>query len=229
MSKILITEDTTEIQIIIRNTFSIDHELTFSNTIQESKKLLQEKKFDLIILDIGLPDGDGLRFCSEIKTIKKNNNTPVFILSGKTSIEEKILGFQLGIEDFITKPFNPIELKIRVEARLRKIAEKTPHQDEISIGNLKINLSSQRVGIFLLNQFRPVELSSKEFGILTFLARHPDQVKSREEIISAIWGYGFSISDRTIDSHISRIRKKIKNSNVIIEAITHSGYRLYLT
>ncbi len=226
MYNILCVEDSLEVQIVIRAAFSSTHKLIFACSLAEARTSLDKDTFDAIILDIGLPDGDGLRFCSELKNVQNLSSIPVFVLTGKNSIHEKTLGFQLGIEDFIPKPFNPIELRLRVESRLQKMVDQKRQADSISLGTLKINFSSQRASMTTSSGDLPIEFSSTEFKILSFLARNLDQVKSREQIIAAVWSDGLHLSDRTVDSHISRIRKKLGNSTCLIEAVPGAGYRL---
>ncbi len=228
MYRILCVEDSNEVQMIIRATLSPAHTLVFASSITEARLRFDQGTFDAIILDIGLPDGDGLRFCSELKSVRGLSSMPVFVLTGKNSIHEKTLGFQLGIEDFIAKPFDPIELRLRIESRLKKVSDQKKHTDCILVGPLKIDFSSQRVSLSSSDGDIPLEFSATEFKILCFLAKNLDQVKSREQIIAAAWPDGLHLSDRTVDSHISRIRKKIGGNVCFIEAVTGSGYRLLL-
>ena len=225
MYRILSIEDSVEIQLILKKVLSPLCELFLSSTLERARVELSRVPFDLVILDIGLPDGDGLRFCSELKSTPVFSSIPVFILTSNHSIQEKTLGFQLGIEDFVVKPFEPIELRLRIESRLKKIQERKESQEILSIGRLKINYSCQRVALQLPDGDLSINLSSTEFKILVFLAKNKERVKSREQIISAVWTDGSHLSDRTIDSHISRIRKKLIKGNCVIEAVQNSGYR----
>jgi DNA-binding response OmpR family regulator len=228
MSRILCVEDSLEVQMILKRALGEKHEVSLASTIGEARTLIGKNRFDLVILDIGLPDGDGLRYCSELKSHDLNSEIPIFILSGISTLQEKMLGFQLGVEDYVVKPFDAIELRARVESRLKKIAIQKQQKDIYTIGCLKIDYSSQRTFLRLKTGDRAAELSSTEFKILSFLARSPDQIKSRETIISAVWTEGFHLSDRTIDSHISRIRKKLKGGDFLIEAVAGAGYRFSL-
>ena len=225
MAKILCVEDSDEVQIILKTTLGAEHEVRLCFTISEARRILAEDLYDLIVLDINLPDGDGLRYCSELKASPLFLSIPVFVLSGKKSIQEKTLGFQIGIEDYIVKPFEPIELKMRISSRLKKIAEQKIKNIVVSFGNIEVDISKHKVCIRNNNGEIAVELSSKGFKIFLFLIQNKDNVKTREQIIDAVWGDGLNLSDRAIDSHISRIRGKITNSNVIIEPIIGVGYR----
>lgn len=228
MAKICIVEDSEEVASVLTHALAIRHNVEIFKTMAEARAAIPKQEFKLIILDIGLPDGDGLRLCAEIKCQEKLKRIPIFILTGKTSIHEKTLGFQLGIDDFISKPFDPIEVLLRVDAILKKRSEDSEESSELSFGNLRINIASQQVGILISSSLYIVSLSSKEFGILIFLAKHPDQIKSRNTILSVVWGNNTHVTDRTVDSHISRLRKKLEKSNIHIEAIANVGYRLSL-
>jgi DNA-binding response OmpR family regulator len=228
MYQILCIEDSEEVQLVLRKTLMPTHTASFASTIEEARIELNQKKFDLIVLDINLPDGDGLRFCSELKSSQDHGEIPIFILTGNQSIQDKTLGFQLGIEDFIVKPFVPMELKIRIESRLKKISSQKQTSSIYKVGNLTIDFSCQRAGLDSSEEVSNIELSSTEFKILGFLIKNKEQVKSREQIIQAVWGDGLHLSDRTIDSHISRIRKKILKCDYSLEAVQNYGYRFTL-
>lgn len=227
MKSILVVEDSEEIQMIVERSLSNFYRVTLVGSLSQARSYIQKLKFDLIILDLSLPDGDGLQFCSELKSSSQACEIPVIILSAKNSIKDKAEGFQLGIEDYITKPFDPSELKIRIESRLKKISEFKRHSDQIEVGNLMLDLSSRSISC--INDNKNIDLSTKEFAILVYLARHIEQVKSRQDIINAVWGQGCHMTNRTIDSHICRIRKKIASDILNIEAITSSGYKLSIS
>jgi len=223
MKRILIVEDNPEVQIILKRALASDYSIDLAATLKEARELLEKHDIRLIILDIVLPDGDGLRFCAELNESKKSR-IPILILSGKTSLEDKAIGFKLGIEDFITKPFDPLELKIRVDARVRKESDSSAQSDLIFLGDVKISLSQHRVEIDYQND--PISLSTKEFRILSYLARNPEIVKTRAEILNAAWGPGVFLADRSVDSHISRLRKRLAASNIEIQSVKNVGYRI---
>jgi DNA-binding response OmpR family regulator len=225
MYRILCIEDSAEVQLLLKRSLAPYFEIRLAANLADGRKELASGSFDLLILDIGLPDGDGLRFCSELKTTFDHGEIPVFILTGSKSLQEKLLGFQLGIEDFIVKPFEPLEFKARIDSRLKKIADQRQQDLAIAIGNLRLNLASQRTSLVVNGQPENVDLSTTEFRILSFLVKNKERVKSREEIITAVWPTSLNLSDRTIDSHVSRIRKKLKNCDCMIEGIQNAGYR----
>jgi DNA-binding response OmpR family regulator len=228
MKRILCVEDSLEVQTVIQRTLSPEFDVIFSTTIKDARKKLSGEKFNLLLLDVGLPDGDGLRYCSELKSSNDLSSLPIVLLTACRSIHDKVMGFSLGIEDFISKPFDPIELRVRIESRLRKIAFDQVKSEVAVIGLLRIDFASQRASLTLESGPVDLDLSHKEFRILVYLAKNVNRVKSREAIISAVWSDGLHLSDRVVDSHISRIRKKLKGSDCYIEAVQNSGYRLSL-
>ncbi len=226
MITILSVDDSEEIQALIRKSFpSSNYLVTSVGTLSKAKEVLETSHFDIVLLDIELPDGDGLKSYAEFKANNLLANTPVFILTGKTSIQEKSLGFQLGIEDYITKPFDLVELRLRVDSRLRKISEKQNQDNVVHVGNLKIHLDHHRISIFIDSKEQKVDVSSTEFKILAYLAKNKEQVKSREQIMNTVWGDTVEFCDRTIDSHISRLRKKMNPCDYKIESVANVGYR----
>ncbi len=228
MIKLLCVEDSKEVQLIIKRTFLSTAQVLTATTLLEAYKELKQNIIDFIILDLSLPDGDGFEFLTRLNENEHFAKIPVIILTSKTQIQNKVLAFHMGAEDYIPKPFDPVELKIRVEARLKRHQQVKEGETLTQAGNLTINHLEQKVFTFFDNQTEIIELTSMEFKILSFLAKYKDQVMSREQIINAAWKQNFSISDRTIDSHISRIRKKISRSDHTIIAIHNAGYKFSL-
>jgi DNA-binding response OmpR family regulator len=228
MYKILSIEDSIEVQIMIKASLSPNHTVVFATGLAQGKIELKKNNYDILVLDIGLPDGDGIRFCSELKNITEFSSLPILILTSSDNIQDKILGFSIGIEDFIVKPFNPLELKARIEARLKSISVKKESQQKINIGSFEINLSTRKIFLKMLNKIEELDFTNTEFKIFHFLARNIDTVKSREQILNEIWGEDQNFYDRTVDCHISRIRKKINKGYGNIEAVTGFGYKFIL-
>jgi len=225
MYRILCVEDAIEVQIILRRILTPEHEVTFVTSLQDARDVLSKSLVGLMLLDINLPDGDGLRFCSELRGSEAYKDLSIIILTASSTMSEKTIGFQLGIEDFVSKPFEPLELKLRVESRLKKLSQNRERGDTLNVGALRIDFSNQKAAIISDSGRSSLDFSTTEFKLLGYLAKNMDQVKSREQIISAVWSDGTHISDRTVDSHISRIRRKLKNADCVIEAVQNSGYR----
>jgi len=226
MRQILCIEDSAEEQLVIKKVLSDGYITNFVSSLAGARKSLAGQKFDLILLDVSLPDGDGFQFCSELQNDPSTNGIPIFLITGKSSIHDKTLGFTVGADDYLVKPYAPAELKLRIDAKLKKLNERKTSLENLKIGDLLISILEQRAYILSPTGKQPIDLSPMEFKLLNHLAHRPGQVFSREQLIDAACGSHIHISDRSIDSHISRLRKKIKSSGVCIEAIHGSGYTL---
>ena len=159
---------------------------------------------DLIILDIMMPEMDGYEVCREVR---KNNSTPIIMLTAKGETFDKVLGLELGADDYMVKPYDTKELVARVKAVLRRLDNKETNSKKINFENLMINLSNYSVAYMDEN----VEMPPKELELLFYLASHPNQVFTREQLLNQIWGYEYYGDTRTVDVHIKRIREKLGN------------------
>jgi DNA-binding response OmpR family regulator len=226
MKSILLIEDNAEIRILVEA--SLDPlRVAHVGTIAEARSILDRENFHLIILDLGLPDGDGLKFMTELNNSKTGQpSTPVFILTGKSDTANKVIAFSLGVEDFITKPFDPVELRARVNAKLRKLENQQDEREIIKIKDLAIHLTRQRVYLVKDSNQEEIPLTSLEFKLLTTFARAPERVFSRDQLLDQVWGSATHITDRTVDTHVGHLRKKIAASHVRIETVINEGYRL---
>lgn len=233
MKTILIIEDDPDIGNLIKKILEASHyEAKISSTGEEGLKLYKQERPDLIILDLSLPDIDGIDIC---RIIRKNDAiTPIFILSARNEEIDRIMGLELGADDYISKPFSTRELKARIDVFFRRwsISNGKPNlglatvsgEGELIRGPLKIDPIRRRVsaGEVIL------PISRKEFDILYLLASSPGKVFSREMILDAIWGVEWDGFERMIDSHIKRIRSKLEKHNLHpewIETIWGVGYR----
>jgi len=222
--KVLFIEDTPECQVILQNLLK-DYKLICCTDLDQAKQALSQGPFAAMILDIELPDGDGLRFLAECPEALKKN-TAIFIISSKTALANKAMAFTYGADDFISKPFDPIELKMRVDAKIKKLQEQQNHLENFKIEDLVVNVAEQRLYLESGDKSSHINFTSLEFRIFTFLSKHRDKVISRDEIINHIWGGKIYVTDRTVDAHIAHIRKKISPSRVKIETVFGSGYKL---
>ncbi|GBF51964.1 response regulator [Leptospira ryugenii] len=229
MKNILVIEDDPDIGNLIRKSLDSAHYTTsvFENG-EDGLKFYKSNHPDLIILDLSLPDIDGMEICRNIR--KSDENTPVFILSARTEEIDRIMGLELGADDYITKPFSVRELKTRVDVFFRRwdkkigIKPNVGQTGEILRGALKIDSIRRRV---TLNE-NIINISRKEFDILQLLAGSPGKVFSREMILESVWGVEWDGFERMIDSHIKRIRSKLEKNSAQpewIETIWGIGYR----
>lgn len=190
---------------------------------EDALDLASKDKPDLIILDLMLPGMDGLEVC---KTLKKENRTasiPVIMLTAKSQESDKIVGLELGADDYMTKPFSPRELIARIKAVLRRAKDKDKLLEILKMGDLIIDLSKIAVSV----KNKPIELTAKEFELLKTLIEAKGRVLSRDYLLDTIWGFdnAVEIQTRTVDVHIRTLRKKLKSEAKRIVTVKNYGYR----
>ena len=169
-------------------------------------ELARNGQFDLIILDVMMPEVDGLEACMRIREF---SNVPVIMLTAKSEDSDKLMGFECGADDYLTKPFNILELKARVRALLRRAAGVQRSQGAIlTAGELSLN-TEERVAI---RDGETVELTAKEYDLIELLMRNPRRVYSRENLMNVVWGYSYAGDYRTVDVHIRRLREKLEKN-----------------
>lgn len=218
MKKILIVDDEEQIRNILRMYLVREgYEISEAEDGEKGLKLFYEKPFDLVILDVMLPKKDGW---SILREIKKYTETPVIMLTARDDSEDEVFGFEMGADDYITKPFNNKVLLARVKSLLRKSNNSV--ESIIEIGDLVINDTSHSV----TDSKGEIELAPKEYDLLVYLIKNNKIALSREKLLNEVWGYDFLGDDRTIDTHIKNLRKKIGKS--AIKTIRGIGYKLDL-
>lgn len=185
--------------------------------------LAVRKNPDLVILDLMLPGIDGLEVCKELKGNVKTASVPVIILTAKAQESDKIIGLELGADDYMTKPFSPRELVARIKAVLRRGKEKDKIPEILKKGDLTMDLSKIAVTV----KDKPVELTAKEFELLKTLIKARGRVLSRDYLLDNIWGFdhAIEIQTRTVDVHIRTLRKKLKAAEKYIVTVKNYGYR----
>jgi DNA-binding response OmpR family regulator len=211
---ILVVDDEEHIRELVRlylekNGFTVAMAADGIEAVEKAKTL----KPQLIILDIMLPKMDGLDVCREVRKI---SDTPIIMLTAKGEEFDKVLGLELGADDYLTKPFSPRELVARVKAILRRVViDDTLHnEDLITYPGLSINHSSREVQV----GDNLVSLTPKEFDLLWFLANNPSKVFTREQLLTAVWGYDYYGDLRTVDTHIKRLREKVERDSTSAHA-----------
>ena len=173
---------------------------------EEALRLAAENTYDIILLDVMLPKCDGFEVC---RRIREYSDVPVIMLTAKGEDMDKILGLEYGADDYITKPFNILEVKARIKAIIRRTGKSREAKENTGLivkGEMKIDCESRRVEI----GEREINLTAKEFDLLELLANHPGKVYSRENLLNIVWGYEYPGDVRTVDVHIRRLREKIE-------------------
>ncbi|MDI6812954.1 MAG: response regulator transcription factor [Desulfitobacteriaceae bacterium] len=225
MAVILVVDDEEPIQELLR--FNLEKEgyhVRLASDGLEALAFIEKELPDLVLLDLMLPGIDGLEVCRRLRMQAKFQDLPVIMLTAKGEEIDKVLGLELGADDYITKPFSPRELLARIKARLRRIKSEPEGTEEIRRGDLRLNLS--RFQVFVRDE--KIELTHKEFELLRALLMHPGRVYSRDELLEQIWGYDFMGDTRTVDVHIRHLRQKIEKdpSNPdMIDTLRGVGYR----
>ncbi len=185
---------------------------------------LRRHPADLLLLDIMLPDIDGFELCRKLRSDERLKSLPVIFLTAKGEEIDRVLGLELGADDYVVKPFSPRELIARIRAVLRRQERAAETGDVIQAGELHLNRATQEASV----RGRAVELSSLEFKLLHFLASHPRRVFSRERLLDEVWGPDRFVTPRTVDVHIRRVREKIEESPDrprYVQTVRGSGYR----
>ncbi|KUP03950.1 heme response regulator HssR [Bacillus coahuilensis m2-6] len=219
MATILVADDDQFIRELITLYLKKEGYTVFeANDGEEASSILSQQTIHLCLIDVMMPNKNGWELCREIRDLY---DLPILMVTAKGESEDKIKGFQQGTDDYISKPFDPHELIMRVKALLRRYKINT--HEKVTIANVVIDAKSVEVTI----DQEPIAFPLKEFQLLHKLASHPGQVFSREQLIEEIWGSDFDGFDRTVDSHIKKIRKKLSQQTAFdIVTIRGLGYRL---
>jgi two-component system alkaline phosphatase synthesis response regulator PhoP len=220
---ILVVEDEEDILELLRyNLTKEGYRVTGVLSGEEGLKTARSQPPDLIVLDLMLPGIDGLTVCRELKMDAKTRDLPVIILTAKGEEADIVAGLELGADDYITKPFSPRVLLARLRAVLRRRqAEPQPEADSLELHELAIHSGRHEV----LVQGRPVDLTSTEFRLLSFLARRPGWVFTRSQIVQGVQGEDYSVSERAVDVQIVGLRKKLGAAGKYVETVRGVGYR----
>lgn len=221
MAKLLIVDDEPDIyQMIRRYAEREGHETTQASDGLEAVELCRDNNFDIIIMDVMMPDMDGFTACKEIR---KEKDIPVLMLSARGTEYDKLFGFEVGIDDYVVKPFSPKELMARVnviinrrqapsDARIRKMLE---------IGALTLDMPGRTVAV----EGKPVELTLKEYDLLLYFVENRGMVLTREQILNTVWGYAYQGADRTVDWQIKLLRNKLGACRNYIKTLRGVGYK----
>lgn len=217
MSKILITDDEPKICDLIEKYLTAEgYETDCAHDGETAVYMAENGSYDLILMDIMLPELDGFSAANQIRAF---SDTPIIMLSARGETYDRIHGFEQGADDYIVKPFSPRELMLRINAVLRRGVR--AQSDVFKCGGLEIDFTARRVSV----NGKPVTLSPKEYELLVFLVKNRGAVLERERILNAVWGYDFSGGDRTLDTHIKLLRRRLEDMSGLIVTVRGVGYR----
>lgn len=227
MNKILLVEDSKEIYRMVSLSLASLVELDWAETVESATKKLKLNKYNLILLDVELPDGNGIELCSQLQLDMPE--VPVFFLTSHAELSNKVLGFSAGADDYISKPFDPLELRARIEAKMRKSQILQNSSDIMKFKELEINKSSQEVRILNKGEFELADLTALELKILIYFANQVGKVIPRDQILDDIWGKDVHVYARSVDTHVSKLRKKLGPVAHVLDSIHGSGYKFVAT
>ena len=222
MSKhVLLVEDEPDLnETISFNLDSEGYEVASVFNGKDALKAIEKKKPDLILLDLMLPDMSGLEICRELRSSKKTKKIPIMMVTAKGEEVDRIVGFELGADDYIVKPFSIREFMLRVSAMLKRTDNKSD-ADLITFDSLEIDLAAHRVKL----DDKEIALTAKEFALLQYLTERMGRVQTRDALLDDVWGYNSEVTTRTVDTHVKRLRSKLKDVGRNIETVRGVGYR----
>lgn len=220
MYKLLVVDDEKNIREIIKKYAEFEgYQVEEAKDGMEAVQICRQRDFDLIIMDVMMPELDGFSACREIR---KTKNTPVIMLSARGEEYDKIHGFELGVDDYVVKPFSPKELMMRVQAIMKRIEGNSETKRDVEqFGGLTIDFTARMVKI----DGKEIDMSPKEYDLLFYLVRNKGIALTREKLLGEVWGYDFFGDDRTLDTHIKLIRKSLGEYASHIVTLRGVGYR----
>ena len=224
--RILVVEDEPDIvEVVSYNLRQAGMAVEAAEDGETALEMAERSQPDLIILDLMLPGMDGLEVCRLLKQRVSVRDIPVLMLTSKAEEVDRIVGLELGADDYVVKPFSPRELVLRVKAILRRAAgppgEAEAPADRITAGPLTIDAEGHHAFV----DGQPLELTATEFKLLLTLAQRRGRVQSREELLNVVWGYQYAGYGRTVDTHVRRLREKLGDAHVLVETVRGVGYR----
>lgn len=217
MARILIAEDEPRIaEFLEKGLRAAGYTTVTVDDGELAASLGRDDDFDLVILDLGLPSLDGIEVLARIR--RRGDRLPVIVLTARTEVHDTVAGLDAGADDYVTKPFRFEELLARVRVRLR--SEVTEEQTVLRVGAVSLDVRTRRASV----GDRTVELTAREYSLLETFLRHPDQVLSREQLLSIVWGYDFDPGSNVVEVYVGYLRKKLGSE--VVETVRNMGYRL---
>jgi two-component system alkaline phosphatase synthesis response regulator PhoP len=219
---VMVIEDEKEIRDLIRyNLERAGFRVSAFADGDEGLERLFASRPDAVVLDLMLPGRSGLEVLREVRAEPATRDLPVVVLTARSAEMDKLLGFEHGADDYLTKPFSPRELVARLKALLRR-AQPSKAEGTVEVGSLRVDTFAHEITW----KSRKLSLTPREFDLLAFFAQRPGRVISREELLRKVWGYDYLGETRTVDVHIRRLRVKLGEKNRVIETVTGAGYKL---
>jgi DNA-binding response OmpR family regulator len=229
MNRILLVEDSPVTQSIVRSALKEVCEVETADCVAAATVAIEAGAYDLIILDINLPDGDGFQVYEKVRSIERFKLTPILFLTARVEREDKVRGFTLGADDYIVKPFDVVELRVRISAKLKNLQARENSVDNFVLGPFEVKAGSQKISLkHKSGEETKLELTANQFKVLYYLLRNEDKIVTRAELLREVWGDGVHVSDRTIDTHVYAIRRLLGEFSKSIHSVHGQGYRFSL-
>jgi DNA-binding response OmpR family regulator len=220
--RILVVDDEPDVIELVRfNLQQAGFEILAAESGDEALQKARANAPDLVVLDVMLPEMDGFEVCKRLRIEAATARLPIIMLTAKAGEVDRILGLEIGADDYLTKPFSPRELVLRVKKLLQRSQDETTSQDRYEAGDLILDVSKHAVTV----RASPVELTATEFRLLTLLMQRRGRVQSRDQLLQDVWGYESVIDTRTVDTHMRRLREKLGEAARFLETVRNVGYR----
>jgi two-component system phosphate regulon response regulator PhoB len=221
-ARVLVVDDEPDILELVRfNLVQAGFAVETASSGEEALAQLRRAHPDLVVLDLMLPDRSGTEVCRDIRSDPSLKTLPVIVLTAKAEEVDRVVGFELGADDYVVKPFSPRELVLRVQAVLRRGAPSESPHPVLGHGSLELDIERHRCSV----DGQEVDLTAKEFRLLESLMSRPGRVLSREKLLDEVWGSDVVVTLRTIDTHMKRLREKLGSAGALIDTVRGVGYR----
>lgn len=223
MHQVLHVDVDTEMRSFLTQTLGSIVEIRQTAELKKAKQLLRQDIFSMVFAGIQLPDGDGISLISPVQAIRPL--IPVIFLTRIDDLAQKVLCYSCGADDYIVYPCNPVELKAKVESKLSRLSACMEHGDVLRWKDLQIDKRHHEVSVFSDGRYRKVNLTALEFRLLCYFASYPGEVLERDRILNEIWGEDIHIYSRSVDTHVSKLRKKLQPVSHVIQSVHGAGYK----
>lgn len=237
MKRVLLVDASVDVRDQLTKAVGSDYELLFGSSVNEAKTLLEQEAVDLIVMESCLPDGSGFSLCSEIKTNEVLGVIPIIFLTEKAQLADRIAGFRAGADDYVIKPFDSVEMNLRIGAKLRKSGFSPKSDSVVQRGDLTLAVPFQKATLresAASDQAggggeKDLKLTPTEFRLLYFFIRNEGTILSRDQLLTTVWNGDAQVLARTIDKHISTLKKKLGARAAYIQSIHSKGYRFSIS
>jgi two-component system phosphate regulon response regulator PhoB len=222
--RILLVEDSPDDQLLIERSLQTRFDVESAGSEAQALELARGAQYDLVILDVVLPGSSGFEIYGKLRAMDTYRDVPIIFLTGQAALEDKLRGFGLGADDYIVKPFEPMELLARIEGRILRKAPGGP-EENVEFSDIRLNVALQRAYLKRAEGEKELDLTPIEFKLLYHFVRHPERTHSRDELLESVWGNKVYVLGRTIDKHVCSLRQKLETGAQYLKTVPGQGYR----